>query len=341
VTSWAISAVTVATTHRRKGIARALIEAELRTANTLGIPIAILTVSEATIYGRFGFAPVALGADWEIDTRRATWSGPAASGRVQFVNVEQLRVQGRELAERARLAVPGEIELWDLRWNEQMLGDHAEGANATKNLRFVRYDDADGNAQGFAIYSFVESPDDFSAHTLTVRYLVAVTDEAYAGLWRFLIEVDLVTTVRAQLRSADEPFRWQLSDFRAARKIAEYDHLWARILDLKAALEARRYLASGRFVLEIDDPLGFVAPRVLVDIAATGVASVRPFEDALPDDAHGLAMSINEISALYLGGGSAATLARAGRISELRPGSVNAFDAAFRSDVAPWLGLWF
>jgi GNAT superfamily N-acetyltransferase len=49
IPSWAISAVTVAPTHRRRGIARALLGAELRTAHRAGLPMAMLTVSEATI----------------------------------------------------------------------------------------------------------------------------------------------------------------------------------------------------------------------------------------------------------------------------------------------------
>ncbi len=46
---WAISMVTVAATHRRRGIARALLEGELRAAASAGVPIAGLTASEATI----------------------------------------------------------------------------------------------------------------------------------------------------------------------------------------------------------------------------------------------------------------------------------------------------
>ncbi|MEO6944489.1 MAG: GNAT family N-acetyltransferase, partial [Lacisediminihabitans sp.] len=62
VTAWAISTITVAPTHRRRGIARAMLEAELRTAHALGVPVAILTASEATIYRRWGFAPAAMTA---------------------------------------------------------------------------------------------------------------------------------------------------------------------------------------------------------------------------------------------------------------------------------------
>ena len=63
IRSCAISAVTVAPTHRRRGIARAMLEGELRTAVAAGIPIAMLTVSESQLYGRYGFAPAAASAN--------------------------------------------------------------------------------------------------------------------------------------------------------------------------------------------------------------------------------------------------------------------------------------
>jgi predicted acetyltransferase len=340
VTAWAISAVTVAPTHRRRGIARAMLEAELRTAHALGVPVAMLTVSEATIYSRYGFAPAAMAADWTINTRRARWTGPAASGRVQFVTLEQLSADGPRLLERARLDVPGEIEFSGYLW-ERLLGRYGDDKELGKQLRFVRYDDSAGVPQGFAIYRLVESPDDFSAHTLELRYLVTATDDAYAGLWRYVLEMDLVASVTASLRSVDEAVAWQISDFRAARKTQERDHLWTRILDLRAALEARRYGAAGRIVLEVSDPLGFAAGRVLLSTDSGGSASVIPFDEAIPDGAAALSLSINELSAIYLGGVSAVTLAGAGRITELTPGGAAAADVAFRSAVVPRLSIWF
>ena len=345
VTGWAISSVTVAPTHRRKGIARALLEAELRTAAELKIPLAMLTVSEATIYARYGFAPAAMAASWKIDTRRAKWAGPYGSGRVQFLPLEQLRVEAPALIERVRLRVPGEIEHWDHLW-DRMFGLSGDDKERAKNLRAVRYDDGSGVAQGFAIYVFTDQERNFAAHTLDVHYLVAATDDAYAGLWRYLLEMDLVGEVTAPLRSVDEPFYWQISDQRAASKTREGDHLWVRILDVKAALEARRYSTGGRIVLEVDDPLGFAAGRVLVDIADDGTATVTQLDGESPDGESpdgvaALALSVNELGALYLGGVSASTLVRSGRIAELRAGSADAVDASFRSAVAPWLSIWF
>ena len=85
--------------------------------------------------------------------------------------------------------------------------------------------------------------------------------------------------MRAPLRSVDEPFVWQIADARAARKTSERDHLWTRILNPKAALEARRYGGPGRILLDVEDPLGFAAGRLLLDIAADGSASVTRLEE--------------------------------------------------------------
>jgi predicted acetyltransferase len=341
VPGWAISDVTVAPTHRRKGIARALLEGELRTAHELGLPLAMLTVSEATIYGRFGFAPAAMAATWRINTRRASWTGPTPAGQVRFLSLEQLGEQRADLIERARLQVPGEIEHWDFLW-QRRLGLVDDGnKDQGKDLHAVRYDDADGQPQGFALYRFTEQDKDFASHVLEVQYLVAVTSDAYAALWRYLLEIDLVREVVAPLRSVDEPVLWQIADQRAARKSDEGDHLWVRILDVTAALEGRRYRAPGRFALRVTDPLGYAEGDVLVDISADGSASVSPLAGDAPEGAAELALSAADLGALYLGGVSAATLVRAGRVTELRPGSADALDGSFRSPVTPWLSIWF
>ncbi|MCU1578888.1 MAG: family N-acetyltransferase [Rhodoglobus sp.] len=333
VPAWAISSVTVAPTHRRKGIARALLEAELRTAHAQGVPLAILTVSESTIYGRFGFAPGAFVSSLTFDTRRAKWAGPDAPGRVHFVSIEQFRDEVAAMHDRVRRSVPGQIEMWGMRWDEYT-GVASDDAERTKALRAVRYDAPDGATTGVAIYRVTGGDDDFSTHTLVVEYLSTETPEAYAALWRYLLEVDLVSQVRAGMRSVDEPVLWQVSDMRAVRT-QKADHLWLRILDVKAALEARAYTGSGAFVLEIADELGFAGGRFAVEIA-DGVATV-----AVTDAAASLAMSINELSALYLGGVAATTLVAAARITELLPGAAAALDTAFRSARPPHLGLWF
>ena len=339
VVAWAVSSVTVAPTHRRRGVARAMLEAELRTARRLGLPVAILTVSEATIYGRFGFAPAVMAADWTIDTRRATWTGRQPAGRLHLLAPEQLAEHGPGIADRVRTGIPGEIEKWDYLW-KRMLGTEGDKDHA-KKLRAVRYDDAAGVPQGFAVYTVTQSGPDFAAQTLTLEYLSSATDDAYAALWRYAIEMDLVTTVTAPLRSVDEPVAWMVADPRAVKKADEQDHLWTRILDLKAALEARRYRGPALLALDVTDPLGFASGRVLLDVAADGSAVVSPLVGDAPAGTAEVDLTVNELGALYLGGVSAVALARAGRLVERRTGSVLAVDAAFRTAAAPWLSVWF
>ncbi|MCD9197146.1 GNAT family N-acetyltransferase [Aeromicrobium wangtongii] len=329
VPAWAVSGVTVAQTHRRRGIARALLEAELRTARALDLPVAMLTVSESTIYSRFGFSPAALARDVTVSTRRVRWTGPTAQGQVRLVTPEQLREDGLAIVERVRLARPGQISYSGHLWTRQ-LGLSAGDPSAPK-LQTIRYDDADGTPQGFAVYEITEDPSDFADHRLAVKTLVAATTDAYAGLWRYLLEVDLVSTVTAHLRPVDEPLRWMIDDFRAVR-VSEFDHLWVRVLDVPAALTARTYGAAGRLVIAINDPLGFAAGTWALDVGDTGEATVTATDD--PAD---VSMSVNALGALYLGGVPASTLVAAGGLA----GDAERLDRMFRAPVEPYLSIWF
>jgi len=339
IRSWAISSVTVAPTHRRKGIARALLEGELRTASALGVPMAMLTVSESTIYGRFGFAPAALSTSWKVNTKRAAWTGPATPGAVRFVSVQDARALAADIHERVRLESPGEIPVWAHRWDQNFGLAEGEEKDRWKKLRAVRYDDTDGVPQGVALYQVRGGEEDFTAHIAELLYLVSATDDAYSALWRYVLELDLVTEVQAWLRSVDEPFQWQIADFRAARANPQ-EHQYLRILDVAACLEGRGYAAPGRLGFEVADRLGFASGMWLLEVDADGKGAVTRAE-TFPDDVAVVSLSVNELSSIYLGGVRADTLARAGRITELRSGAAAAIDASFRSVRTPWLSIWY
>ncbi len=333
VPSWAISAVTVAPTHRRRGIARAMVEAELRTAAAAGFPVAMLTVSEATIYGRFGFGPATRTADLTIEPRRAGWTGPAGS-RIQFVDRTRIMADAPAILSRAWAGVPGAVQAYG-RHRDRLFGTPTDDADL-RARRFVRADDADGVPQGLLVYS-IKAGDDFPSSTLTVRFLAAATDDAYAALWRFVLEHDLIRTVDAPLRSIDEPLLWMVRDPRAVRAEVR-DHLWVRVLDPVAALTARTYAGPARFVLDIDDAQGHAAGRWSVDVAPDGTAEVTAAGSA---DRPVVAMDAAALGSMLLGGVTASTLARAGRVSASDPAAIAVVDGAFRSTVEPWLDIWF
>lgn len=335
VPSCAISAVTVAPTHRRRGIARAMLEGELRAAVHAGIPVAMLTVSESTLYGRYGFAPAAASASWRIETRRATWIGPRPEGRVDFISRETLRGLAPALHERVRLTVAGEIDVPGSHWDG--FAGTTPTAEKAGDKRAIQYTDASGEVRGLALYTVRENHDDFTKATVQVVYLLADGADAYAALWRFLLELDLVAEVHADELSVDEPLRWMIADQRAAT-VTLRDHQYVRILDVTAALEVRRYAAPGVLALEVADALGHAAGRFLLEAGADGTGRVRAWEGEAPAEAVEVSLGIEELSAAYLGGVSLATLAAAGRV---HTADAAAAARVFSWHTAPRLSIWY
>ncbi|MDH2444592.1 GNAT family N-acetyltransferase [Amnibacterium sp. CER49] len=337
VGAWAITSVSVAATHRRRGIARQLLEAELRTAVRAGLPLAILTVSEATIYSRYGFGPAVRVAALTIRTKRIRWTGPAPAGRVRYVGRDALLADVPGIFDAARRRTPGELDLGGLLLTG-LLGRPSEG-DRTRERRFVRYDDEAGAPQGYCSYRIEPNLDDFADGTLHVIHLVAATDDAYAALWRFLLEHDLVGRIEARLRSVDEPLRWMVSDQRAIRQ-TEQDHLWVRVLDVPGALGARGYAATGRLALDVDDPDGYAAGRWLLEVGEDRTGRARQIA-AVPDGVPSLALDAPALGSLLLGGVPVDTLTRAGVVREGRPGDAARADVLLRSPRTPVLGEWF
>ncbi|MFF2371149.1 GNAT family N-acetyltransferase [Agromyces sp. NPDC058110] len=358
VDAWAVSGVTVSPTHRRRGIARALLEAQLRYAREAGAALAMLTLTEATIYGRYGFGPATSAATLVVDRRRARWIGPDSPGRVQFVEPADLIAKAPAIARRAVARTPGEIDRWP-GFLERHLGLVDPSSASSRAIRVARYDDASGQPQGFVAYSIPREPN--LPGVIECDLLVAASDDAERALWRFLVEQDFVTEVRVRLRSVDEPLPWLLEDPRAASMHDVVDHLWLRVLDPAVALSAREYGASGTLTLEVTDALGHAAGAFVLDVAGDGRAEVRRVDEArgageVPDAAgtasrsgrrsrahaaHGLRLDVRELGSVYLGGVRPSVLARAGRIGELSPGSLALADRLFAAPRTPHLSIWF
>jgi len=331
----AISAVTVAPTHQGRGIARAMMEGELRHAAALGIPMAGLTASESTIYGRYGFGPAVAATTWRIDTKRARWEGPTAPGRVDHVSRETARALLPRLHDEVRLRRPGEIPIPGSHW-DRFTELHPD-ADKPGRVRATQYADPAGRVRGMVLYTVTENEDDFTKSSVRVSHLVAVDAEAYAALWRHLVELPLIGTVTASELSVDEPLLWMLSDQRAA-EITVSDHHYVRVLDVPAVLQARGYDTAGAVVLEVSDPLGHSSGRWLLEAGADGSGRVRA--DGGPDarDIPVLRLGTAALSTAYLGGVSVSTLAAAGRVEST---DAAAAAAVLGHRAVPQLSFWY
>lgn len=328
---WAISSVTVSGTHRRRGIARALLEGELRAAASAGVPIAGLTASEATIYGRYGFAPAVPVAKLTVDTRRAGWNSPTPAGRLEYVDKDALKTTLATVHDVERTQRAGQIAGWERRWG-RMTGVEPGNSSAAK-VRGVRYVDENGDVSGVLVYTLEDIPAVFRSE-MRIALLSAVTPDALTALWGFALQHDLVDTVTADLRPIDDPLPWLVRDPRGV-EVCVHDHGWLRILDVAAVLEARTYRAPLDLALRVDDGLGFAAGTWRLTIA-DGRAVVRPSDTAAPD----AVLDVATLSALYLGGVSAAQLRSAGRL-QASAEVAGLIDDAFRAVQAPVLGIWY
>ncbi|MDF2561623.1 MAG: family N-acetyltransferase [Microbacterium sp.] len=332
VDMWAISVVTVAATHRRRGIARALLEGELRAAASAGVPVAGLTVSEATIYGRYGFGSAVPVARLTVDTRRAGWGGETSPGRLEYVDRETLAADLGTVHERARRRTAGQIPGWRGRWE-----GYAGVAPTTDRdqARGVHYLDEDGVLRGVLAYTVTEASGTFRFR-LDVRLLVAETPDARTALWRFALQHDLVDEVVADLRPLDDALPWLATDPRGVKQEV-HDHGWLRILDVPAALTARRYSAPLDTVLRVEDSLGFADGDWRLRVDESGVATVEAAADgSVPD----IALDVSALSSLYAGGVRAASLHGAGRVSGDAV-AVEALDRALVTFPVPTLDIWY
>lgn len=340
---WSISAVTVSSTHRRRGIARALLEGEVRAAADAGVPIAGLTVSEATIYGRYGFGVAAHTADWKIDARRASWVGPRPTegecpGRLDQIEREEIQRDLATLNAATRGSRPGDIEGWPMLWTE--IAGLRPGKPDPK-VRGVRYTDAQGAVRGVLVYSMSEG-EDFTRSTMAVSAVLADGRDAYAALWHFALTHDLVGTITASQRSLDEPLRGMIADQRALT-VTERDHHWLRILDVERCLTGRRYRVPGAVTFLVTDDLGMAdgAWHLSVDESGSGVVEKVEGADGAGSDGESgrVVLGVSELSSLLLGGVTGSTLLAAGRI-DTDAETARWLDVAFAPVTAPVLSYW-
>ena len=338
VAAAAVSGVGVLPTHRRQGHLTRLMDAQLADAAQRGEPVAILIAAEYPIYGRFGYGPATEATRLQLDAIGARWRDEPV-GTVELVDNETYAKVAEELYDRVRRATPGHIG-WDTVYWRLTAG--IDPGDDEELLRYARaykalWRDERGEVQGVTQYDVAESWEhNRPANTVQALHVVAATARAEHELLRYLASIDWIRDVKVFLRPTDDPARLALVDGRMAVLADRSDHIWLRVLDVPAALGARRYAAAGAVVIEVDDPRGYAAGRFRLEADAAGAASCTP-TDATPD----LSVPASALGAAYLGGLTWARLADAGWVDEHTPGAVARASLLFSGSRAPWCARSF
>ncbi|MEU6676032.1 GNAT family N-acetyltransferase [Streptomyces sp. NPDC046853] len=327
-----VTMVSVAATHRRRGILTSMMRRQLDDVRAKGECLAVLTASEPAIYGRFGYGAATQSLKAEIDTSRVRLSLPDGTNDVRLryakpadVHAACEALYAQRVSERPGMLArqPG--------WERLGLLDPESERHGASPLQCV-VAERDGELVGYARYSVKPEWDAAGPKgSVRLRDLEALDPAANAALWQFLFDIDLTSTVEAHSRPTDDAVFQLVSDVRRCR-LRVADSLYVRLVEVGAALEARAYRAPVNLVLEVEDafcPWNEGRWRLKGDLK--GAICERT------DDEADLTLSVRDLASAYLGGVSLTSLAAAGRVRELRQGALAEASLAFGSDVAPWL----
>ena len=328
-----ITAVTVRPSHRRRGLLRAMMGSDLAQAKAAGIPIAALTASEATIYGRFGFGVATDSSDIEVTVKGGLeFIVPAAAchGVVEIADVRTVRELHNQIFARIHATTYGSIGRHDMYKNVVSGGPIYSRSEPLKNIRAALHYDASGAVDGYVTY---QPHRDKTRSTVEVVDFLAVDDAAYLALWNYLGSLDLIDVITWDSAPVVDPLEWAMAAKRLYKRTLTEDHLWLRILDTPGALAAREYAKDGSITIHVGDPLGHASGIFRITVVHGKATVTRCPEDGSVEAE--LSMGVSELSSLYLGGVSARTMQKAGRLREDSPQAVARFDTLFAAAEAP------
>ncbi len=322
-----VTVVGVLPTHRRRGALAALMRAQLDDVHDRGEPIAALWASEETIYGRYGYGLASLGGEIELPRTHAALRDDApARGAVRLVGDDEALELFPRVYEGVRLSTPGMLSRSPDWWRLRRLADRPETRRGAGVLERALLE-LDGAPAGYALYRMKPSFEaGVSTGELIVLEAMAGSPQATRELWRFLLGMDWLATIKASLLPPDHPLFHLLATPRRMR-FRVGDALWVRLVDVGAALSGRTYADGEPLVVDVHDAF---CPWNEGRWRLEGGEAART--DAEPD----LSLDVQALASVYLGGFSFAELARAGRVEEAAPGAVRRADALFSGWPKPW-----
>ncbi len=323
-----VTVVGVLPTHRRRGILTAMMRTQLEDIRERGEPIAALWASEEVIYRRYGYGLASLSCEMALPSGYAGLREPADErATVRIVPLAESKDVFAAIYDRVRLRTPGMFSRTDTWWETRNLPDPPDRrqGGGEKNALVL---ELDGEPAGYALYRIhMKFESGASAGHVDVIEAIADGPVATRELWRVLLDMDWKATLKAYMLPIDHPLVHQLT-YPRRMQLRVGDGLWVRLVDVGAALSARAYGGDGAVVLEVEDTF---LPENSGRWRIAGGAAERT------DDEAGLALGVDALGSVYLGGFGFGELVRAGVVHELQEGGAARADAVFRTDVPkPW-----
>ncbi|MFD6531220.1 GNAT family N-acetyltransferase [Streptomyces sp. NPDC060184] len=333
----AVTAVTVAPTHRRRGVLSRMMATDLAAAKERGEVAATLIAAEYPIYGRFGFGPATSLTEWEVDLTRSGLNphepldAVLDGGRIDLVDGEDVRKLGGAIHARLAARQHGVVDRPE-GWWDRHAGIGVPPLDKWTEPFYALYRSASGVPEGLVTYRTDDNWDDRKQprDSAIVSQLIAAGPAAERALWRFVCSIDWITTVRTGYRAPDDLLPLLLPDPRAARVVTHADWLWLRVLDTARLLASRTYGQEASLVLDVRDPAGLAGGVFRLDASPEGAVCAPDTRSA------DLTLDVRDLASVFLGDESVERLVALGRIEENRPGAAALAGGAFRTARRPW-----
>lgn len=326
--------------HRRRGVLSAMLRHHLEhVRDTPGTHVSALHASEPAIYGRYGYGLASLELPLTLG-RGTTLTAPGLDEAAGTITTRMANASDPDTPQRMHTvhrAHPDNGSIIGAPSYYQRVCQSFPQWLRDKEPWRILFAQRDGEDVGFAMFRR-EAKWEAARPNGSLEIFIAVGEPATRlALLRRLVDFDLVGSVKLRTGSTDDPVLSWVGGPRSTSGVETYDSLWFRLVDLPEALAARTWSAPCDVVVEVADtyaPWNEGTWRIRAGADGTAVAERT---DAEAD----LRLPVEALGAAYLGGGNLAALARAGRITEARPGAVSELWRALRTDVAPAASMMF
>ena len=324
--------VTVLPSHRRRGLMSGMMRLMIDDCHRRDEPLAMLWAAEGAIYQRFGFGLATVCVNLDAEPKAVgfarEWPREGSCRLLPAGEGLDLVTPVYEVARAQRSGFLSRTPNW---WAGILPTPEKDGKGG--EVRRLAVYETERGPEAYAIYKTkAEWNPRGPACLLTVEEAIGCTPRGTREIWRFLLDVDLVRTLKMWRLPYDHPLIALAAEPRRLGMTVS-DGLWLRIVDVTAALEGRTYGSSGsdRLTFDLrDDYCPWNAGRWVLEVSE-GRGRVARTEEAAD-----LALDANDLASMFLGGFTATALAAAGRVVELRPGALAVADGLFPTATKPW-----
>ena len=317
-------------THRRRGVLRAMMRAQLDDVHARGEPLALLWASEDTIYGRYGYGMASQCADVSIPKEFSSFARPLErEGTMRIVDADEALKLFPRVWDAVRRRTPGMLSRTRNWWELRVLFEPPEAAAGARAGRSASSSSSatDDPRATRSTGTSRSSRTAISTRRLQVVEAVALDGRPTAEIWRYLLDIDWAARITASLLPVDHALWWLLATPRRMRPRIG-DGLWVRLVDVGAALSARSVRRRRSRRPRRDRRVLPVERRPLACLPTARRSARRPPAQ--------LRLDVSTLGSTYLGAFSFSELVRGGRVEELRRGAAARADAMFAAERAPW-----